>query len=210
MIIAESLTLVREGFAALCEANGEFSVVAQCEDGEAGADAVIRHRPDIAVFDLNLARLFTLEAVRKIRRDGAPTKIVVIGVRRDRKTVMEVLRSGASAYLLKSGPSRHLFDAFQQIQDGGIYVSPLLNVEEIFLTPRRAGPDDPLEKLSAREYEVFTLLVEGIRAKEIAGRLNLSPKTVDTYRASLMRKLDIYDVAGLVKFAIHRNLIPSA
>ena len=67
-------------------------------------------------------------------------------------------------------------------------------------------PDDPLQALSAREYQVFTLLVDGVRAKEIAARLELSPKTVDTYRASLMRKLDIHDVAGLVKFAIHRDL----
>ncbi len=207
VVVAEPLALVREGFVALCESGGEFSVVAQCDNGEEAAEAVILHAPDIAVLDLNLARLFTLEAVRKIRQTGTPTKIVVLGNRTDRKTVMEVLRSGASAYLLKAGPGQHLFDAFRQIRDGGIYVSPLLDVKEIFLTRKKPGPDDPLEKLSGREYEVFTMLTEGIRAKEIAARLSLSPKTVDTYRASLMRKLDIHDVAGLVKFAIRRNLI---
>jgi DNA-binding NarL/FixJ family response regulator len=80
---------------------------------------------------------------------------------------------------------------------------------KIFST--RKGPaDDPIDQLSAREYQVFTLLVDGTRAKEIAARLELSPKTVDTYRASLMRKLDIHDVAGLVKFAIQRELAPAA
>jgi DNA-binding NarL/FixJ family response regulator len=79
-------------------------------------------------------------------------------------------------------------------------------LDKIFSPGQRSIPDDPLEALSAREYQVFTLLVEGTRAKEIAARLDLSPKTVDTYRASLMRKLDIHDVASLVKFAIQRDL----
>ena len=89
---------------------------------------------------------------------------------------------------------------------GGIYVSPEMELEKIFISQRKNEIGDPLETLSSREYQVFSLLIDGIRAKEIAARLDLSPKTVDTYRASLMRKLDIYDVAGLVKFAIQRDL----
>ncbi|MBV8569378.1 MAG: response regulator transcription factor, partial [Acidobacteriaceae bacterium] len=89
---------------------------------------------------------------------------------------------------------------------GGIYVSPQIEVMSLFGDPGRNATEDPLENLSSREFQVFTLLVEGVRAKEIAARLSLSPKTVDTYRSSLMRKLDIYDVAGLVKFAIKRDL----
>ena len=104
------------------------------------------------------------------------------------------------------GPRIILLEAFEQILDGGIYVSPSLELDKIFSPGQKAVPDDPLEALSAREYQVFSLLVEGTRAKEIAARLDLSPKTVDTYRASLMRKLDIHDVAGLVKFAIQRDL----
>jgi DNA-binding NarL/FixJ family response regulator len=208
VVIAEPLALVREGFAALCEASGDITVLAQCEDGETALREIGVLRPDLAVLDLNLTRLFTLEVIRKARALDAPTKTIVLGTRSDRKTVFEILRAGASAYVLKSGPSRHLLDAFEQVLSGGIYVSPLLDVEQIFVAGKKPESSDPLEKLSAREYEVFTLLVEGIRAKEIAARLDLSPKTVDTYRASLMRKLDIHDVAGLVKFAIHRKLIP--
>jgi DNA-binding NarL/FixJ family response regulator len=81
-----------------------------------------------------------------------------------------------------------------------------LELDKIFLAQRKSEPADPLESLSSREYQVFSLLIDGIRAKEIAARLDLSPKTVDTYRASLMRKLDIHDVASLVKFAIQRDL----
>jgi two-component system invasion response regulator UvrY len=99
-----------------------------------------------------------------------------------------------------------MLEAFEQVLEGSIYVSPQLELSKIFSTNQKGTPDDPLELLSAREYQVFSLLIEGVRAKEIAARLELSPKTIDTYRASLMRKLDIHDVAGLVKFAINRDL----
>lgn len=210
IVLAEELTLIREGLASLCESTDSYEVVAQCDDGVAAVHLVESVKPDIAVLDLHLPKLFTLEAIRKIRLADLPTRIVVMSVRRDRKTVLEVLRSGASAYVLKSGPSAQLLEAFQQILEGGVYVSPLLDLDKIFVSNKKNDPEDPLESLSAREYQVFSLLIDGIRAKEIANRLDLSPKTVDTYRASLMRKLDIHDVAGLVKFAINRNLTSPA
>ena len=146
------------------------------------------------------------QVARRIKDLNQATKVVVLSTRRDRKTVVGALRCGVSAFLLKSGPSLQLLEAFDQILDGGIYVSPSLELDKIFSPGQRSIPDDPLESLSAREYQVFSLLVEGTRAKEIAARLDLSPKTVDTYRASLMRKVDIHDVASLVKFAIQRDL----
>jgi DNA-binding NarL/FixJ family response regulator len=99
-------------------------------------------------------------------------------------------------------------EALTQFSQGGIYVSPQIEVMSLFGDgPGRLNHhEDPLESLSSREFQVFSLLVEGIRAQDIAARLSLSPKTVDTYRSSLMRKLDIHDVAGLVKFAIRRDL----
>jgi DNA-binding NarL/FixJ family response regulator len=98
-------------------------------------------------------------------------------------------------------------EALAQFTQGGIYVSPQIEVMSLFGDGNgRNQGSDPIESLSSREFQVFSLLVEGVRAKEIAARLSLSPKTVDTYRSSLMRKLDIHDVAGLVKFAIKRDL----
>lgn len=206
ILLADDLTLVREGLAALCRAQPYYRVVAQCSEGAAALRLIESEKPDIAVLDLNLPDLFTLEIVRKLREAKVTTRIVVLSTRKDRKTVVEALRAGVNAFLLKSGPAHHLLEAFEQILDGGIYVSPSLELEKMFSSGQKAAPDDPLESLSAREYQVFSLLVEGTRAKEIAARLDLSPKTVDTYRASLMRKLDIHDVAGLVKFAIQRDL----
>ena len=207
ILLADDLTLVREGLAALCESQPHLRVVGQCSEGAAALRIIETQRPDIAVLDLNLPDLFTLEIVRRVKEANIPTRIVVLSTRKDRKTVVEALRAGVNAFLLKTGPSNQLLEAFDQILAGGIYVSPQLELDKIFAPGSKALPDDPIESLSSREYQVFTYLVEGIRAKEIAARLELSPKTIDTYRASLMRKLDIHDVAGLVKFAIQRDLI---
>jgi DNA-binding NarL/FixJ family response regulator len=206
ILLADDLTLVREGLAALCESQPHLRVVGQCSEGAVALRIIEEQRPDIAVLDLNLPDLYTLEIVRRVKEANLPTRIVVLSTRKDRKTVVEALRCGVNAFLLKSGPSNQLLEAFDQILAGGVYVAPQLELDKVFAPGNKSAPDDPIEALSAREYQVFTFLVDGIRAKEIAARLELSPKTVDTYRASLMRKLDIHDVAGLVKFAIQRDL----
>jgi DNA-binding NarL/FixJ family response regulator len=122
--------------------------------------------------------------------------------------VLEVLRNGACGYLLKSSSVMQMAEGLHQFTQGGIYVSPQIEVSTLLGDGSGARNDrDSIESLSSREFQVFSLLVEGVRAKEIAARLRLSPKTVDTYRSSLMRKLDIHDVASLVKFAIQRDLV---
>ncbi len=206
ILLADEFSLVREGLAMLCESAGTYRVCSQCSDGVAALSEIQARKPDIAILDLNLPRLFSLEIVRKTRESGLATRTIILSQKADRKLVLEALRNGASGFLLKSAAPILLFETLSQVALGGIYVSPELEIEKLFLSQRKAENCDPLETLSSREYQVFSLLVDGIRAKEIAARLDLSPKTVDTYRASLMRKLDIYDVAGLVKFAIQRDL----
>src|SRR5262249_8196304 len=128
-----------------------------------------------------------------------------LSIEKDENLVVEALQAGADAYLLKDGPGRHLLDAINYIRDGGVYVTPLLRGTRMF-TESRKEREDPLACLSQRESDVFYNLVNGLRAKDIAELLGISPKTVDTYRASLMRKLNVRDLVGLVKFAIERNL----
>jgi DNA-binding NarL/FixJ family response regulator len=207
ILIAEELTLVREGLAALCSRMPGFRVVAQVGTATAALAEIQRLQPAVALLDLGLSDLAATEVIRQVRALGLRTRCAVISVRKDRKTVLEVLRTGACGFLLKSSSSEQMADALGQFTQGGIYVSPQIEVMSLFgETSGRSMMDDPLESLSSREFQVFSLLVEGVRAKEIAARLSLSPKTVDTYRSSLMRKLDIHDVAGLVKFAIKRDL----
>ncbi len=205
VVVADDLTLFREGVVSLCE-SWNLQVLAQCADGLRAFESIQALKPDVAILDLRLPQLDTLEVVRRVRRLDLPIRLLVLTTRKDRKTVMDVLRSGAHGILLKSGPARHLHDAISLVMGGGVFVSPDLEPQRLFGAQHDQPADDPLEALSTREHQVLRMLVEGYRAKEIAGRLELSAKTVDTYRASLMRKLDIHDLAGLVKFAIQRKL----
>lgn len=208
LVLADELTLLRDGVAAICNSSPRCEVVGECADGTTALQQIQEFKPDIAVLDMNLPGMHTIEVIRQVKASALPTRIAALSSRGDRKTVLEALRAGVSAFVLKSDPGSHLLESFEQILEGTVYLSPLLNKDDIFLSPEKPVPADPLDTLSPREFQVFTMLVEGVRAKEIAARLGLSPKTVDTYRSSLMAKLDIHDVAGLVKFAIHRDTLP--
>jgi len=205
VVLADDHAIVREGFASLCEANG-MRVVGQCSDGAMALETILAMEPDFAILDLNMPGMTGIEAVRRLRNGGCPSKLMILSISRDDKTVIEALRAGADAYLLKDGPTRHLLEAITYVRDGGQYVSPLLRGAGLFTKPETSAPDDPLAALSPREMEVFSFLVKGMRAKDIAGLLHISPKTVDTYRATLMRKLNVRDIVGLVKFGVERNL----
>jgi DNA-binding NarL/FixJ family response regulator len=205
VVLADDHAIVREGFAALCEVNG-MRVIGQCSDGPTAVDTVLAKQPDFVILDLHMPGMTGIEVIRKLRAAGCPSKIMILSISREDKPVIEALRAGADAYLLKDGPARHLQEAISYVRDGGQYVSPLLKGARLFTKPEATAPDDPLASLSPREMEVFSYLVKGMRAKDIAELLRISPKTVDTYRATLMRKLNVHDIVGLVKFAIERNL----
>jgi DNA-binding NarL/FixJ family response regulator len=201
VVLADDHAIVREGFAALCEAQG-MEILGQASTGPAALELINSLQPDFAILDLHMPGMTGAEVIRRLRSSGSTAKLMILSISREDPTVMDAIRAGADAYLLKDGPARHLLDAIQYVKDGGVYLSPLLR-----LFGRAEGQsDDPMNLLSPRELEVFTQLVNGLRAKDIAERLDISPKTVDTYRASLMRKLNVQDLVGLVKFAIERNL----
>ena len=113
ILLADDLTLVREGLAALCSAQPAFRVIGQCSEGVVALRLIESKRPDIAVLDLNLPDLFALEIVKRVREAKIPTKIVVLSMRRDRKTVVEALRCGVNAFLLKTAPATQLLEAFE-------------------------------------------------------------------------------------------------
>jgi DNA-binding NarL/FixJ family response regulator len=205
VVLADDHAIVREGFAALCEANG-MRVLGQCSDGPSAVETILATKPDLAILDLHMPGMTGIEVIRRLRGAGSETKIMILSISREDKPVIEALRAGADAYLLKDGPARHLLEAISYVRDGGQYISPLLKGVGLFTKTEATASDDPMATLSPREMEVFSYLVKGMRAKDIAELLRISPKTVDTYRATLMRKLNVHDIVGLVKFAIERNL----
>ena len=206
VLLADDHNIVREGFAALLSQEPDLCVVGQASDGNQAVEMIRDLRPDVVIVDLNMPKLHGVEVIRRTRKFDAQVRMGVLSINRDQKIVTEALRIGANAYLLKDGPSRHLVEAIHIMMDGGVYISPLLQPQSLLAPSRRSQVADPLDTLSSREYQVFGLLVEGLRAKEIAARLDISPKTVDTYRSNIMRKLHIYDVPGLVKYALQRKL----
>jgi two-component system, NarL family, response regulator NreC len=208
ILLADEQTLFMEGLTRLCEETQRYRVVGQCRDGRSAVRMIRSTKPDIAVLDLGLPKMYGLAVVQAVRHAGMTPKIVILSMRRDRKTVLEALRSGANGYVLKSDSATCLLDALDEILGGSIFVSPQFKLTDVFSTSEDAPPQKPYEQLSAREHQVFTLLVDGVRSKEIANQLDLSPKTVDTYRSNLMTKLNIHDLPGLVKFAIRKKLIP--
>jgi len=206
VVLADDHVFVREGFAAFCEMQAGLSVAGQCGDGAAALEMIQSLRPDFAILDLNMPILSGVQVVKKARDAKCTTRLIILSVEKDENLVVEALHAGADAYLLKDGPGRHLLDAINYIRDGGVYVTPLLRGAKLFTEADHKEKEDPLNCLSHRECEVFHHLVNGLRNKDIAELLGISPKTVDTYRASLMRKLRVRDLVGLVKFAIDRGL----
>jgi len=205
VVIAEDQAIIREGLVLVCQSR-DLLVVGQCADGLAALETIRALKPDFALLDLNMPKLSGVEVVRKVREAEIPTRCIILTISREESAIREALKAGVDAYLLKDGDPRHLTDAINYIRDGGVYVSPLLKVAGLFPSSHEAREDDPIAHLSRREHDVFFHLVNGLRAKEIANLLDISPKTVDTYRASLMRKLNIHDLVGLVKFAIEHKL----
>ena len=207
LILADDHGIVREGVAAFCKARPEVSVLGQCCDGQEALEMILSRNPDFAILDLDMPRLTGLEVVRRVREARSKTRLIVLSISREPSVIRELFRSGADGYVLKDGPSRHIFEAINYVRDGGQYLTPLLRRESI---DNQEEKKDHLAALSKREFEVFSLLVDGMRPKDIAKSLEISPKTVDTYRANIMRKLEIDGIAGLVRFAIQRNLRTTA
>jgi len=207
VVFADDHEVIREGLVALYSSNPELRVVGQCSDGVSALEMIQSLSPDVAIIDLEMPKLHGLELIRQLRHLRHPTKLVVLSMSRDEQTASEALRAGADGYLPKDSPPRHVLAAIHHTIDGGVYISPLLPSDLLSSERNRDATNNPLSFLSERERQVFNYLVRGIRPKQIASFLNISPKTVDTYRASIVRKLGVENVVELVKFAIKWKLI---
>ena len=155
ILLAEDLLLVLEGLSAWCQAQVGYHVVAQCCEGISALRLIECDKPDIAILDLNLRDLSTFEIVRKLRDAQTQTRIVILSTRNDERIVVEALRSGANAFLLKSDPTNHLLEVFDQILGGGIYISPSFKIDNIFISGQKPIPENPLRTLSPRESQVL-------------------------------------------------------
>jgi len=206
IIIADDHGVVAEGLKHLIEAQSDLQVLAIVGDGREAVRVAREVQPDVVLMDLSMPELNGADATRAILERDPKCKVIVLSMYAEREYVRRALKAGAAGYVVKRSAAKEVVDAIRAVHAGQRYLSP--RVADVVIDDYAGdGKGDLLERLSAREREVLQLLAEGRTGAEIAARLSLSQKTVETYRARLVEKLGIRDVAGLVKFAIQRGLV---
>lgn len=208
VLLADDHTLVRAGFRSLLETIPDVEVVGEAADGHEALDLAAEHRPDVVVLDVALPGLNGLEVAERLGRTQASTRALMLSMHANEEYVHRALAAGAAGYLLKDADRSELDLALRAVARGEVYLSPAISKRVVGDYLEGRVPDDgSIERLTPRQREVLQLIAEGHSTKDIAQRLGLSVKTIETHRAQLMDRLDIHDVAGLVRYAIRRGII---
>jgi two-component system, NarL family, response regulator NreC len=203
VLLADDHQIVREGLRALLEKVGHV-VVGEAADGRQACALARKLQPNIAVLDLSMPLRNGLDSIREIQRVSPGTKAILLTMYTDRPYVLQAVQAGARGYVLKSQAAQDLLRAIQEVLRGAAYLSP--GVAGLLVDAYRQRDDEP-ELLTAREREVLQLIGEGKTTKAIAGVIGVSFKTAESHRSRVMKKLDIHETAGLVRYAIRRGLL---
>lgn len=207
VLLADDHAMMRDGLQALLQTAADIEVVGSVGNGREALARVMTLKPDVVVMDLTMPEMNGIEAANLIREKHPEIRIVMLSMHSSSEHVYRALEAGAAAYLLKESAGEEIISAVRAVHAGRSFMSSALQTLERRSTPR-AGNTGPLASLSTRERQVLQLVVEGRSSAEIALLVHLSPKSVETYRSRLMKKLGIADVTGLVKFAVQHGLTP--
>jgi two-component system response regulator NreC len=207
LLLADDHPIFRQGLKTLLEKEG-FNVLGESPDGFEAVIMAEKLHPDVAVLDFTMPRLNGLEAAKEIQRVSPRTKSIILTIHREEQYVVEVMNAGVNGYVLKSEAATVLVEAIRDTYRGDTYLSPGVSrfaADSCLLIKTRGGA--PTELLSPREIQVLQLIAEGNTTRVIAEQLKLTQKTAESYRTALMGKLDIHEVAGLVRYAVRRGLV---
>jgi len=209
VLVADDHAVVRDGLRLLLETQVDIDVVGQAADGREAVRQSLRLRPDFVIMDIAMPGLNGIEAARQILGGLPFCKIIVLSMYSSKEHIVRALKAGVKGYVLKESAGSEVIKAIRAVQGGRRYMSEKIEAQVVDGLEAEEHNDGKglLEKLSAREREILQLVVEGKSSAEIGKILFLSPKTVETYRSRLMSKLDVSDLPGLVKLAIHEGLI---
>lgn len=211
ILLIDDHALFRDGLRRIIEDEDGLSVVAQAGTLRDGLAQALNHRPDLILLDLCLADGSGLDLLSRLRRELPGTRLLVVSMYRDKEHILAALDGGADGYVTKDSVSEHLLYGLRQVLAGESYLDP--SVSKLLLAQLVAGRrqhqprNDGVERLTPREREIIQLLAEGDSVKTIAGKLSLSPKTVDTHRGNLMRKLGLKSTVDIVRYAIRARLL---
>jgi DNA-binding NarL/FixJ family response regulator len=210
IVLADDHPVVRRGLRALLEAVPDFRVTGETGDGLEVVRLVEELRPQVLVLDLMMPGVGGLEVARQVNLRFPTTKVVILSMHANEAYVLEALRNGASAYVLKDAGGGELLQAVRSVVAGSRYLSAPLSERAIadYVEKAKSAPLDPVGELTTREREVLGLAAEGQSTGDIAARLGISPRTAETHRANLMRKLGLHNQTDLVRFAIRQGILP--
>jgi len=209
VLLADDHTLIRAGIRALLEKVPGVEVAEEASDGRAVLALIKAQQPDVVLMDISMPGLNGLEALACITRDFPRVRVIILSMHHNDEYVLHALKAGASGYLLKRSATSELSEALKAVTDGQIYLSREISSRFLKKFPLQeiAIANAPLEQLTVRQREVLQLLSEGQTTKAIAQVLKISDKTVEYHRSHLMARLNIFDISGLVHFALRNKLI---
>lgn len=213
IIIVDDHQLVLDGLISMLSSMDDFKMLGSARNGKEGASLVKTLEPDLVLMDIDMPIMNGLEATRKIKESTPKSKVIILTMHNEASLIKKVMDIGADGYLLKNADREEFANALQSVAKGNSYFSAevtrsLLNPEEVSKSQFDIDPDTiQLSKLTEREIEVLKQIAEGFSNKEIGDNLFISHRTVDTHRTNLMKKLDVHNIAGLIKFAIKNGLI---
>ena len=210
VLVADDHAIIREGLRVMLGNQPDMEVVGIAANGREAIQLVDKHEPDIAVIDLSMPELNGVEAIQQMMPRHPHLQVVVLSIHETKPYVYRALKAGAKGYLVKETAGLEVVDAVRAVYGGERYLSQSITdllTTETFQKLESLIEVSPLEVLSPREREILQLVAEGKTSQEIAERLSISPKTVDTYRSRLMHKIGVDDMAGVVKFAIQHGVI---
>ncbi len=208
VLLADDHSLIRIGVRTLVEQLGGMEVVGEASDGRMALEMIKKHYPDLVLMDIGMAGMNGLEATARVTKDFPGVKVIILSMHATEEYVWQALRAGACGYLLKDSGLSELELAINAVMKGEMYLTPTVNKKVVMDYMERLDTDQtPIERLTRRQREILQLIAEGNTVKEIAWELNLSVKTIETHRSQLMDRLDIHDVAGLVRYAMRMGII---
>jgi DNA-binding NarL/FixJ family response regulator len=210
IVLADDHQIVRDGLRALLNAEPDFSVIGEAEDGLQVVSLVERLQPEVLIVDVMMPGLDGLEATRQVHQRAPDTRILVLSMYANEAYVLAALRNGAAGYILKNASAETLAGAVRLVASGQRYLCPPFTDRaiEAYIQKAQAATLDVYETLTTREREVLHLLAEGRNNTEIADLLSISPRTVEVHRARIMQKLDLRTHTDLIRFALQRGILP--
>jgi DNA-binding NarL/FixJ family response regulator len=210
IVLADDHHLVRQALRVLLETEPGFAVVGETADGRQAADLVAERQPDVVIADLRMPGLGGTEVARQVSKRSPATRVIILSMHMTEAHVLEALRSGVHGYVRKDATASDLVRAVHDVAAGHLYLSPPFSDKAIEAYRQRAAEAevDAYDTLSDREREVLHLAAEGLSNPEVGDRLAISPRTVETHRTNLMRKLGLRRQVDLIRYAIRRGILP--